>query len=184
MTRRDRGFTLIELLVVISIIAVLIALLLPAVQSARESARRSQCMNNLKQIGLAMNNYVNVNVALPPVCVDQQWTSTGVQIPQPHQNWSQHARLLPYLDQQVAYNDDQLVVRRPPERRRQSLPGHQPTRQRVRWQRQYPPDDGPHPADRHLPLPLGFQSRLLRHLPRGWRGTSWWVPATIRAISA
>jgi prepilin-type N-terminal cleavage/methylation domain-containing protein/prepilin-type processing-associated H-X9-DG protein len=105
MTRRDRGFTLIELLVVISIIALLIALLLPAVQSARESARRSQCINNLKQIGLAMLHYTTTNVALPPVCIDQEWTVTREQVPQPHQNWSQHARLLPYLDQQVAYNE-------------------------------------------------------------------------------
>jgi len=104
MTRRDRGFTLIELLVVISIIAVLIALLLPAVQSAREAARRTQCLNNLKQIGLAMHNYVTVHDVLPPVCVDEARTANGVQIPQSHQNWSQHARLLPYLDQQVAYN--------------------------------------------------------------------------------
>ncbi|MHC5537116.1 DUF1559 domain-containing protein [Singulisphaera rosea] len=64
--RLRRGFTLIELLVVIAIIAVLIALLLPAVQAAREAARRAQCVNNLKQIGLALHNYASTNDALPP----------------------------------------------------------------------------------------------------------------------
>jgi prepilin-type N-terminal cleavage/methylation domain-containing protein/prepilin-type processing-associated H-X9-DG protein len=103
MTRRDRGFTLIELLVVISIITVLIGLLLPAVQSAREAARRTQCMNNLKQIGLAMNNYVSANGVLPPVCIDPAWIGT-TPIPQPHQNWSQHARLLPFMEQAVIFN--------------------------------------------------------------------------------
>jgi len=63
---RRRGFTLVEVLVVIAVIAILIALLLPAMQQARESARYITCRNNLKQIGLALANYENVNKVLPP----------------------------------------------------------------------------------------------------------------------
>jgi len=97
--RRRSGFTLIELLVVIAIIAVLISLLLPAVQSAREAARRSQCTNNLKQIGLAMHNYVSSNELVPPTHVDDPGNNLY-----PHQNFSQPVRLLPYLEQTSLYN--------------------------------------------------------------------------------
>src|SRR3954449_1794548 len=69
-----RGFTLIELLVVIAIIAVLIALLLPAGQAAREAARRSQCVNNLKQMGIATHNYISANDTIPPA---GSWTGSS-----------------------------------------------------------------------------------------------------------
>ena len=93
-TYRQRGFTLIELLVVIAIIAILIALLLPAVQQAREAARRTHCRNNLKQIGLALHNYLDVHSTFPPsYCVVPGVTTTvGGQ-------WSAFARILPYLEQ-------------------------------------------------------------------------------------
>jgi prepilin-type N-terminal cleavage/methylation domain-containing protein/prepilin-type processing-associated H-X9-DG protein len=91
-----RGFTLIELLVVIAIIAVLIALLLPAVQAAREAARRAQCTNNMKQIGLAVNNYESTNGAIPPSAV--------LSTTQNYQDQGVLCRVLPYLDQQPDYN--------------------------------------------------------------------------------
>ena len=87
---RRRGFTLIELLVVIAIIAVLVALLLPAVQQAREAARRAQCKNNLKQIGLALHNYLEAYNSFPPtICIRSG--DFG--------QWSAQARLLAFLDQ-------------------------------------------------------------------------------------
>jgi len=103
-TGKRQGFTLIELLVVIAIIAVLIALLLPAVQAAREAARRSQCTNNLKQIGLAMHNY-HQGVGTFPIGNGQgarsanygggysNWT-----------DWGAMALLLPYMEQGPTYN--------------------------------------------------------------------------------
>lgn len=89
--RRARGFTLIELLVVIAIIAILIALLLPAVQNAREAARRSQCKNNLKQWGLALQNYESTFRAFPLTNAQNYLPNT--------QGFSPQARLLPYLEQ-------------------------------------------------------------------------------------
>jgi prepilin-type N-terminal cleavage/methylation domain-containing protein/prepilin-type processing-associated H-X9-DG protein len=100
-----RGFTLIELLVVIAIISVLIALLLPAVQSAREAARRAQCINNLKQIGLAFSNYESANQMYPPggmTLVSSFATATwGNEAGNNGVSWV--AMILPYLEQNPVY---------------------------------------------------------------------------------
>lgn len=88
------GFTLIELLVVIAIVGLLIALLLPAVQAAREAARRAACVNNLKQLGLALHNFENVNKVFPPSFGGPRGT-----------DWSAQALLLPYLEQGSLYDN-------------------------------------------------------------------------------
>jgi prepilin-type N-terminal cleavage/methylation domain-containing protein len=100
MSRSRRlGFTLIELLVVIAIIAILIALLLPAVQQAREAARRTQCKNNLKQLGLALHNYESTYGVFPPGYVDnRQVLSHG------KGHWTWTALVLPFIDQAPLYN--------------------------------------------------------------------------------
>ncbi len=91
-----RAFTLIELLVVIAIIAVLIALLLPAVQAAREAARRTQCSNNMKQIGLALHNYVTAQNAFTPGRFNSHIQGMG-------NCWGAYSQLLPYMEQTAAY---------------------------------------------------------------------------------
>lgn len=108
---RLRGFTLIELLVVIAIIAILIALLLPAVQQAREAARRTQCKNNLKQLGLALHNYHDVYKVFPPGYINQfdnpQPTDSGqyaAAIAAERCSWGWTAFILPYVEQSALFN--------------------------------------------------------------------------------
>ena len=121
--RRRRGFTLIELLVVIAIIAILIALLLPAVQQAREAARRSSCKNNLKQLGLALHNYHDQFLTLPPGAIRDHgysrgsWTTSQI-------TWL--GRILPFMDQAPLF-------------------------QRVDWER-YPGSGGSNSALRNIPI--------------------------------
>ena len=117
--RGNRGFTLIELLVVIAIVAILIGLILPAVQAARESARRSQCANNLKQIGIAVHGYHDANGCFPPAFMlpvrDNEPRHNG-----PLQYFSAQMRILPYLEQNSLYAALNIDVERSP------IPGVRP----------------------------------------------------------
>jgi prepilin-type N-terminal cleavage/methylation domain-containing protein/prepilin-type processing-associated H-X9-DG protein len=114
---RAAGFTLIELLVVIAIISVLIALLLPAVQSAREAARRAQCINNLKQIGLATLNFESTYTYLPPKALPVNQSNLSATDPNvdaqaamPNVAASYLTMILPYMDQTVIYNQINLSI--------------------------------------------------------------------------
>jgi len=103
---RKLGFTLVELLVVIAIIGILVALLLPAIQAAREAARRSQCINNLKQIGVALHNYHDTYKVFPPGGLDYGWSGGGGTEPanKTVKNINGLALLLPFLEQQSLHS--------------------------------------------------------------------------------
>jgi len=103
-----RGFTLIELLVVITIIATLMSLILPAVQSARETARRAQCLNNMKQLGLAMGNFSAANNGKLPHLSYASVPATNTSVNPVNYNWT--VAVLPYLDQRGAYDEISTAV--------------------------------------------------------------------------
>ncbi|MCA8996523.1 MAG: DUF1559 domain-containing protein [Planctomycetaceae bacterium] len=108
MRRHRKGFTLIELLVVIAIIAILIALLLPAVQQAREAARRTQCKNNLKQIGLALHNYHDIFKGFPQGCAARRDPTSPFLVIANYESWGWMASILPQIDQSPLF--DQVDV--------------------------------------------------------------------------
>ena len=166
MSLRRRGFTLIELLVVIAIIAVLIGLLLPAVQSAREAARRAQCVNNLKQIGLAMHNYLSTNDSVPPLMIIYSPVGTD----NTAQAFSPLARMLPYLEQTQIYNAINFNVG-------PRWGGGTDHRQREHERLDggllhLGPDErlGHGQPDQQLPLPVGYRTGQpdLLHVHPGW----------------
>lgn len=109
ISRRRKAFTLIELLVVIAIIALLVALLLPAVQQAREAARRTQCKNNLKQIGLALHNYHSTHSVFPPGFISIATSdfdpggSSNQALEETGPGWGTFAMILPFIEQKNLY---------------------------------------------------------------------------------
>jgi prepilin-type N-terminal cleavage/methylation domain-containing protein len=111
---RHSAFTLIELLVVIAIIAVLIALLLPAVQQAREAARRTQCKNNLKQLGLAMHNYHDAQSMFPPGMIDDNNVPFGA-------HTTGFVMLLPFIEETALYNSYNTRRGEPPQNNDQMM---------------------------------------------------------------
>jgi prepilin-type N-terminal cleavage/methylation domain-containing protein len=106
MPKQFRGFTLVELLVVIAIIGILVALLLPAIQAAREASRRTSCTNNLKQLGLAVQNFQAALGIFPPSFVIKPGNSLSTN----NGSWSIHGRLLPYIEHGNAYLQVRLDV--------------------------------------------------------------------------
>ena len=104
MRRTRSGFTLIELLVVIAIIAVLVAILMPAVQQAREAARRSQCQNNLKQLGIALHSYLETHSVFPAACYKVPMVNDAAATTENRRATHWSAMLLPYIDQVGLYN--------------------------------------------------------------------------------